>query len=112
MVARLAQVQKIARSNHVRVMHVLIFRHILAISLRNISKYIEDDFSSLSSVNMGNGIVESNRICTEILYLLDVGEVYILKYVYKILFLLCLLVFSLKINPMPGDLFTLTESLS
>ena len=84
MVARLALVQKVACSNHVRVMQVLIFRHILAISLNNISRYIEDDFSSLSSVNMGKGTVESKRICSEILFLLVVSEVYILKQVSKI----------------------------
>ncbi len=59
MVARLALVQKVACSNHVKVMQVLIFGHILAISLNSISRYIEDDFSSLSSVNMGKGTVES-----------------------------------------------------
>ena len=112
MVARLAPVQKVACSNHVRVMQVLIFGHILAISLNNISRYIEDDISSLSSVNKGKGTVESKRICSEILYLLNVGEVYFLKQVSKINSLLCLFVFSLKIHPIPGDLFTLTESLS
>ncbi len=94
------------------VMQVLIFRHILAISLNNISRYVEDDISLLSSVKKRKGPVLSIRICTEILYLLEVGEVYILGYVSEIFFLLCLLVFSLKINPMPGDLFTITESLS
>ena len=65
MVARLAPVQKVACLNHVRVMQVLIFGQILAISLNNISRYIEDDFSSLSSVNMGKGSVESKKICSE-----------------------------------------------
>ncbi len=112
MVARLAPVQKVACSNHVRVRQVLIFGHILAISLNNISRYIEDDFSSLSSVNMGKETFESKRICLEISFLLVVSEVYILKQVSKINSLLCLFVFSLKIKPMPGHLFTLTESLS
>ena len=58
MVARLAPVQKVACSNHVRVMEVLVFWHTLAISLNNISRYIEEEFSSLSSVNMGKGSVE------------------------------------------------------
>ena len=59
MVARLAPVQKVACSNHVRVRQVLIFWHLLAISLNNFSRYIEDDISSLSSVNKGKGTVES-----------------------------------------------------
>ena len=96
MVARLAPVQKIACSNHVKVMQVLIFWHILAISLNNISRYIEDDFSSLSSVNMGKGTVEAKRICSKNLFLLVVSEVYILKQFSKITFLLCLFVFSVK----------------
>ena len=112
MVARLAPVQKVACSNHVKVRQVLIFGHILASSLNNISRYIEDNFSSLSSVNMGKDTVESKRICLEISFLLVVSEVYILKQVSKITSLLCLLVFLLKINPIPGDLFTLTEFLS
>ena len=57
MVARLAPVQKVACSNHVRVMQVLIFGHILAISLNNISRYIENVFSSLSSVKKRKGPV-------------------------------------------------------
>ena len=96
MVARLAPVQKVACSNHVRVRQVLIFGHILAISLNNISRYIEDDILSLSSVNKGKGTVESKRICLEILYLLNVGEVYFLKQVSKINSFLCPFVFSLK----------------
>ncbi len=52
MVARLDPVQKVACLNHVRVMQVLIFGHILAICLNNLSRYIEEDFSLLSSVNM------------------------------------------------------------
>ena len=112
MVGRLAPVQKVACLKHVRVGQVLIFWYILAISLNNISRYIEDDFSSVSSVNMGKGIVESKRICSEIFFLLVNTEVYILKQVSKINSLLCLFVFSLKIKPMPGHLFTLTESLS
>ncbi len=91
---RLAPVQKVACSNHVRVMEVLIFWLLLAISLNNISRHIEDDLSSLSSLNMGKGTVESKRICSEIIFLLVVGEVYILKKVSKITSLLCLLVFS------------------
>ena len=63
MVARLALVQKVACSNHVRVIHVLIFGHILVISLYNISRFIEDDFSLFSSVNKGKGTVRSKRIC-------------------------------------------------
>ncbi len=39
------------------VMQVLDFGHILAISLNNISRYFEEDFSSLSSVNKGKGTV-------------------------------------------------------
>ncbi len=66
---------------------------ILAISLNSISRYIGGDFSSLSSVNMEKGTVESKRICSEILFLLVVSEVYILKQVSKITSLLCLLVF-------------------
>ncbi len=66
MVARLAPVQKVAYSNHVRVMQVLIFWLILAISLNNISRYIEDDCSSLSSVTMEIGTVESKRIYSDI----------------------------------------------
>ncbi len=62
----LAPVKKVACSNHVRVMQDLIFGHILVISLNNISRYIEDDFSSLCSVNMGKSTVESKRICSEI----------------------------------------------
>ncbi len=112
MVAHLAPVKKVSCSNHVRVMQVLIFGHILASSLKDISRYIADDFSSLSAVNIGKGTVESKRICLEILFLLVVSEVYILKQVSKITSLLCFLVFSLKIKPMPGHLFTLTESLS
>ena len=112
MVARLAPVQKVACSNHVRVIQVLIFGHILAISLNNISRYIEDDFSSLSSVNMGKGTVEAKRICSKNLFLLVVSEVYILKPVSKINSLLCLFVFPLKIKAMPGHLFTINESLS
>ncbi len=84
MIARLAPVQKVACSNHFRVMQVLIFGHILAISFNNISRYIEDDFSSLISVNMGKGNVESKRIFSEFLFLLVVKEVYILKQVSKI----------------------------
>ena len=61
MVARLATVQKVACSNHVRVLQVLIFGHILAISLNNISRYIEDDISSLSSVKKRKGPVLSIR---------------------------------------------------
>ena len=61
MVARLAPVQKVACSNHVRVMQVLVFGHILAICLNNISRYIGDDFSSLSSVNMGKVTVKSKK---------------------------------------------------
>ncbi len=57
MVARLAPVKKVACSNHVRVMKVLIFGHILAISLNYISKNIEDDISSLSSVKKRKGLV-------------------------------------------------------
>ncbi len=112
MLARLAPVRKVACSNHVRVRQVLIFWHILAISLNNILRYIEDDISSLSSVNMGKGTVELKRICSEILYLLNVGEVYFLKQVSKMNFLLFNFVFSLKIKPMPSHLFTPTESLS
>ncbi len=112
MVARLAQVQKVACSNHVRVMQVLIFGHILAISLNNFSRYIEDDISSLSSVNKGKGTVESKRIFSEILYLLNVGEDYFLKQVSKINSPLCLFVFLLKIKRMSSHLFTLSESLS
>ena len=88
------------------------FEHILVISLNHISRYIEDDISSLSSVNKGKGTVESKRICSEILYLLNVGEVYFLKQVSKINSLLCLFVFLLKIKPMRSHLFTVTESLS
>ncbi len=84
MVARLAPVQKVASLSHVRVRQVLIFWHILAISLNNISRHIEDDLSSLSSLNMGKGTVESKRICSEILFLLVVSDVYILKQVSKI----------------------------
>ena len=84
----------------------------MAIGLKNISRYIEEDFSSLSSVNKAKGTVESKRICSEILFYLNVGEIYILRQVSKIDSLLCLFVFSLKIKPMPGHLFTLTESLS
>ena len=112
MIVRLAPVQKVACSNHVKVMQVLIFWHILAISLNNISRYIEDDFSSLSSVNRGKGTVEAKRICSKNLFLLVLSEGYIFKQVSKINSLLCLCVFSLKIHPVPGDLFTLTESLS
>ncbi len=112
MVARLAPVQKFACSNHVGVMHILFFGHTLAISLNNISRYIKDDFSSLSSVHMGKGTVQAKRICSENLFLLFVSEVYILKQVSKINSLLCLLVFSLKIKPMPGHLLTLNESLN
>ena len=79
MVARLAPVQKVACSNHVRVMQVLTFGHIMAICLNNISRYIADDISSLSSVNKGKGTVASKSICSEILFLLNVGKVYILK---------------------------------
>ncbi len=63
MVARLAPVQKFACSNHVRVRQVLIFGHILAISLNNFSRSIEDDISSLSSVNKGKGTVQSKGLC-------------------------------------------------
>ncbi len=83
MVARLAPVQKVACSSHVSVMQVLIFGHILAISLNNISRYIADDFSLVSSVYMGKGTVESKRICSEIFFLLVNSEVYILKQVLK-----------------------------
>ena len=102
MVARLAAVQKVGCSNHVRVMQVLIFGHILFISLNNISRYIEDNISSLRSVNKGKGTVESKRICSEILYMLNVGEVSFLKQVSKMNSLLCLFVFSLKIKQMPS----------
>ncbi len=97
MIARLAPVQKVACSNHVRVRQVLIFWHILAISLNNILRHIEEDVSRLSSVNMGKGTVDAKRICSEILFLLVVTEVYILKQVSKINSLLFLFVFSLKI---------------
>ena len=55
---------------------------------------------------------EAKRICSKNLFLLVLSEVYIFKQVSKINSLLCLCVFSLKIHPVPGDLFTLTESLS
>ncbi len=93
-------------------MQVLNFVHFLAISLNNISRYIEDDFSSLSSVNKGKGTVESKRICSEIFFLLVNSEDYILKQVSKITSLLCLLFFSLKKTSMPGNLATLNESFS
>ncbi len=93
-------------------MWVFIFGHILAISLNNISRYIEEDFSSLSSVNMREGTVESKRICSEILFLINFGEDYMLKRESKINSLLFPLLLSKKINPLPVILFTLTESLS
>ena len=52
--ARLAPAQKFTCSNHFRVIQLFLLGHILAISLNNISRYIEDDISSLSSVNMGD----------------------------------------------------------
>ena len=107
MVARLAPVKKVPCSNNVKLMQVLISWHILVIS-----RYNGEDFSSLSSVNKKKGTVVLKWICPEILFLLNVGEVYILEQVSKLDSLFCLFVFLLKIKQMPGHLFTLTESLS
>ncbi len=57
MVARLVPFQKVVCSKHVRVMQVLIFLHIKAICLNDISRYIEDDNSSLSSLKKRKGTV-------------------------------------------------------
>ncbi len=98
MVVRLAPAKEFACSYYVRVMQFFLFRDFLAIWVNNISSYIEDDISSLSSPNNGKGPASLLRICSEILSLLVVGEVYILKQLSKMPSFLCLFVFSKKIK--------------